>query len=101
MKKMLLCSLAVLSGCASAQYAPSRLDRVYKARTNPEAVEVYQGSMPTKAFVEIGAVSACCSSDLNSMIALMREKASENGGDALLSLGSSPRGAAWAAVVRY
>jgi hypothetical protein len=102
MKKLTLAlALLVLSACTSAQFAPSRLDRIYAMKTAPDAVQVFQTTLPTKPFEEIGAVSACCSSDVNEMIALLREKASANGGDAIVAFGNSPRGAAWAAVIRY
>ena len=91
----------LLVACSSAQFAASRVDQVYASRTPPEAIELFRSSQPAKHFIEIGAVSACCSSDANRMIEMLRKKASENGGDALVGLDLHASGGVTATVIRY
>lgn len=96
-----LFALLWLSACAEAQFAPTKMKQSYPYRTPPSAIELFRSSAPTKSYFEIGAVNACCSSDTNSMIELLRAKASENGGDALMGLDINAKGGASASVVRY
>ena len=100
MKKSIL-MLFLLSGCTSVQFVPSKVNQVYAKRTEPAAIELFRSSSPTKKFFEIGATAACCSTDANSMIELLRKQASESGGDALMGLDISAKGGASATVVRY
>ncbi len=93
--------LCLLSACTSAQFAPSRVAQSYSVRTQPESIELFRSTSPTKKYVEIGAVNACCSSNTNEMITMLRKQASDNGGDALIGLEVSARGAATASVIRY
>jgi hypothetical protein len=93
--------LLLLSACTSVQFAPSKLNQVYPKRTSPQAIELFRSSSPTKKFFEIGAAAACCSGDANSMIDLLRNQASESGGDALIGLEINAHGGASATVIRY
>ena len=80
-------SLLVLffSACTTAQFAPSLLDKVYEKRRSPEEIEVYKTQIPDKKYIEIGSVHACCGS-IDKIVILLREKASQAGGDALISI---------------
>jgi hypothetical protein len=105
MNKILLFIIAAavfaLSACTSIQYVPSRLGYTYPVRTAPAAIELFRSSSPTKKYIEIGAVSGCCSTDANVIIEMLRKKASENGGDALIGLDMRANGGISASVIRY
>jgi hypothetical protein len=77
------------------------MQQTFSERTSPQKIELYQSQAPTKRFMEIGYVNACCSSDSNSLIDLLKEKASENGGDALISIQVNALGGVTASVIRY
>jgi hypothetical protein len=88
-------------GCTTAEFAPAKMNQTYDYRTSPETIELFRSASPSKAFIEIGAVSACCSADANDMIELLRKKASAAGGDALMGLDINAHGGATASVIRY
>lgn len=98
----LIFALAV-TGCATtrAQFAPVTMNQTFAVRTPAEKVELFRSQTPTRKFSEIGAVNACCSTDSNLLIDLLREKASQNGGDAITDLEISAPGGASASVIRY
>jgi len=90
-----------LGACTAAQYAPVRLGQDYPTRTAPEAIEVFRSSTPNKKYIEIGAVRSCCSNDTNAMVDLLRKKAPESGGDAIIDLDMRANGGVTATVIRY
>jgi hypothetical protein len=95
--------LIILSalGCVmAAQFAPSRLGQAYEPRTSPEKIELFRSQAPTRSYKEIGTVSVCCFSPEKS-VELLRAKASEQGGDALMSLDIGADNRAIATLVRY
>lgn len=96
-------SCALLSGCVTmAQFAPSKISQNYPKRTPPDQIELYRTQTPVKKYVEIGAVSACCNSvATNKLIDLLRSKASDVGGDAIIGLDIDPTGGVTASVIRY
>jgi hypothetical protein len=96
-----ICILAFTSACATAQFAPARLDVHYDSRTSVDKIELFRSSKPSKAYLEIGAVVICCGGNTSSMVDKLREKASALGGDALIDLDVSADGRASATVVRY
>lgn len=96
---VLLGSLAI-TACTSVQFAPSKMGQVYPSRTAPDAIELFRSSAPTKKFIEIGSASACCGGS-NYVTGILRKKASETGGDALIGLDFYANGSAMATVIRY
>ena len=92
-----------LGGCVSmsAQFAPARTGQSYVSRTPTEKVELFRSQTPTRKYQEIGAVNACCNLDSTTMIEMLRRKASESGGDALIGLEINATGGASASVIRF
>ena len=97
------CLFLVFSGCVtpSAHFAAARTDQGYAPRTAPEKIELFRSQLPSKKYIEIGAVNACCGDDTTAMIAMLRKKAAESGGDALIGLEIDARGGATASVIRF
>lgn len=92
-----------MAGCVSmqTQFAPSMVGQTYPVRTPADKIELFRSGVPTRKFVEIGAIHGCCSVDTNDMIQMMRQKASESGGDALVGLEIRASGSVVASVIRY
>ncbi len=92
--------LLTMTGCVSADFASSKMSVAYPPRTSPENIEMFRTSMPSKKFIEIGAVSACCTYS-EELIQALRKKASEVGGDAIVAIDLDATNGATASVVRY
>jgi len=99
MKVLLLCSL--LCGCATAEFAPASLRTHVDSRTKLENIDIFPGQRPNRKFLEVGVATACCSKDPNRLIALLRKKAFENGGDALIDLEFTSAGQVAATVIHF
>jgi len=93
----------ILAGCVTpeAQFAPAQRDSMYPVRTPPGQIELYRSQSPTKKFTELGAVNACCSHDSNVLIELLKRKAADVGGDALIGIDIDATGNATASVIRF
>jgi hypothetical protein len=93
----------MITACASVtgQFAPRQVKTTYPPRTRAENIELFRSQLPTKKYIEIGAVNACCFQDTNLLVAELRKKASENGGDALTGFEIDATGGAFASVIRY
>lgn len=89
------------AGCATSSFAPARVGQRYPSRVAPEKIELYRSQLPTRPYSEIGTASVCCLADVDQSIRFLREKASKEGGDALVSLDVIANGATIATVVRY
>ena len=102
---IILSASVVIPACVDlaprAEFAPSQLSQAYKPRTSSEKIELFRTQLPTKKYSEIGTVNACCSVRTNILVDMLRQKASEMGGDALLSLDVNATGGAFASVIRY
>lgn len=96
----LLASL-LLTACSTAQFAPANLAHHYESRTPVENIDVFPGQRPNRKFLEVGVATACCSKDPNVLISLLRKKAFENGGDALIDFEFTVAGQAAATVIRF
>lgn len=91
-----------LTGCVpDIRFAPANLAQTYPVRTRPENIELFRAAAPQKKYSEVGGLSYCCGSNVDSIIGLFRQKASESGGDALIGLDFDATGAASASVIRY
>jgi hypothetical protein len=96
-------SVLFLAGCvtATANFAPARMNETFVNRTPPDKIELFRSQMPSRKYTEIGAVSACCNIGTNHLVELLRAKASEVGGDAIIGLEIDATGSASASVIRY
>jgi hypothetical protein len=99
MKNFLIC--LVLAGCSSAQFAPANVGRRYASRTPVENIDIFSAERPNRKFAEIGTATACCARDPNALIALLRKKAFESGGDGLIDFEFTAAGQAAATVIRF
>lgn len=95
-----LAGLLTLVGCATAQFAPSRIEATYPPRTTPEKIEMFRSSLPAKKYREIGAASVCCGST-EMLVEALRKKASDAGGDAIIAIELNATNGATATVIRY
>jgi hypothetical protein len=95
--------LLLLDACTSmsAQFAPSLPNQQFSQRTSVDKIELFRSQTPNKPYTEIGVVNSCCSADTNELIDLLKLKASQSGGDAILGLDVQAVGGASASVVRY
>jgi hypothetical protein len=92
-----------LIGCVTprAEYAPSKFGETYPVRTTPDGIEIFRSQNPSKKYVEIGSVSVCCDLRMDYAVKLMRQAASDKGGDAIIGLDATANGLVMATVVRY
>jgi len=103
MKLVIALAVFIVSGCVTwhAIFAPAKLDQSFPARTSPESIEIFRSQTPSKEFAEIGTVSVCCKLGMEKSIELMRQEASNKGGDALIALDANANGLIMATVIRY
>lgn len=85
MKKLLLILIILFcNACASVSFAPAELQKKYSKKTNPQDIKIYRSELPKGEFIEIGSLSG--SGQDEAIITKFREQASEQGGDAIISL---------------
>ena len=102
MKRLLSLALAVslLGGCTTVGFAPSKAHATHAPRRSAAQVEVFRTQLPKQRFQEIGAVSVTGTGDPGKLVEKLREKAAENGGDAIIALETFVGGMS-ATVVRF
>ncbi len=92
MKKLLAFLLigSFLTGCASVSFAPADLKKSYAKRTGAQDIKLYRTEQPKGEVIEVGTLNGNGNPD--KIIEYFREKASEQGGDAIISLEPYPGG---------
>ena len=98
---LLICMvMMIMHACITAQFAPSDITRVYPARKAPDQIKVYRTQIPDLKYIEIGSVNACCSHDTFDLVEMLKLKAAESGGDAIIGLEAYHEGMS-ATVIRF
>jgi len=92
--------IVMFCGCASVEFSPSEMKKTYKSRKSMDDIKVYRTKTPDKTYIEIGVVNARTFDDMNQAVEMLRKKAAENGGDAIIELEPHPGGAS-ATVIRF
>ena len=86
-------------GCATAEFAPSKVAQTYQPRKSADQIEVFRTQLPQRKFIEIGSVMAWRGKQ-ETLINLLRQQAAEHGGDAIIGLEPQINGMA-ATVIRF
>ncbi len=92
---------AALAGCAHAEFASSNTQEKFTPSRTAVQIEVFKSQMPAKKYKEIGSVVVCAGGKLSSNVELLKKKAAENGGEALIGLEQPSQNCLSAAVIRY
>lgn len=94
---ILFLSMFLLTGCASATFAPVDVKANYAKRTDAQDIKIFRSEIPKEEFVEVGTLNGNGNSE--KIIEKFRQEASGRGGDAIISLESYPNGMS-ATVIR-
>ncbi len=98
---LLVAFVTLTSSCTiKPSFSPAKMGETFPMSRTPEKIEIFRTQLPAEKYTEIGSISACCGTS-EKLMEVLRKKASESGGDAIIGIEPYAGDGISAAVIRF